>query len=106
MAGLYRSTHALVCPSLYEGFGISPFGAMAVDCPVISSNTSSLPEVVGESGEYFDPVNLESITAAMEAVAYSELRFKELDALGRLQCSKFSWERCARETPDIYRRLL
>lgn len=106
LAGLYRSAHAFVYPSLYEGFGIPLLEAMAADCPVILSNTSSLPEVAGEAGEYFDPESQESMTAAMEAVAYSESRRKELGALGRHQCSKFSWEKCARETLDIYRRLL
>lgn len=106
LAGLYRSAHAFVYPSLYEGFGIPPLEAMAAGCPVISSNTSSLPEVIGDAGEYFDPETQESITTAMEAVVFSASRRAELIALGRQQCSKFSWEKCARETLEIYRRLL
>lgn len=106
LAGLYRNAHLFVYPSLYEGFGIPPLEAMAADCPVVCSNTSSLPEVVGEAGEYFDPTNEESMMVAMETVAFSESRRVELVALGRIQSSKFSWEKCALETLDVYRRLL
>lgn len=105
LAGLYRGAAALVYPSLYEGFGIPPLEAMAAGCPVICSNTSSLPEVVGNAGEYFDPASRDSMVAAMERVLDSPSRRLELVQLGRQQLQKFSWERCARETLDIYRSL-
>jgi len=61
LAGYYRNAAAFVYPSLYEGFGIPPLEAMALGCPVICSNTSSIPEVVGDAGEYFDPEQDEAI---------------------------------------------
>jgi glycosyltransferase involved in cell wall biosynthesis len=106
LAQLYGEAEALVYPSLYEGFGIPPIEAMAVGCPVITSNTSSLPEVVGDAGEYFDPSDEAAITQAIERVASSSIRRAELVALGLQQYRKFTWEKCARETHEIYRRLL
>ncbi|UYO93966.1 glycosyltransferase family 4 protein [Pollutimonas sp. M17] len=106
LAHLYGEAEALVYPSLYEGFGIPPIEAMAVGCPVITSNTSSLPEVVGNAGEYFDPTDEMAITHAIEQVAGSPTRRAELVALGLKQCRKFTWEKCARETRDIYQKLL
>ncbi|WP_348066282.1 glycosyltransferase family 1 protein [Polaromonas sp.] len=106
LANLYRGAAAFVYPSLYEGFGIPPLEAMAMGCPVISSDTSSLPEVVGDAGEYFDPMRVESMTAAMERVTQSPSRSFELVKLGRQQYRKFSWEKCAQETMMVYRSLL
>jgi len=106
LARLYRGAAALVYPSLYEGFGMPPLEAMAAGCPVICSNTSALPEVVGNAGEYFDPASRDNMAAAMERVLDSASRRQELLQLGRQQLKLFSWERCARETLDIYRSLL
>jgi glycosyltransferase involved in cell wall biosynthesis len=105
LATLYKGAAAFVYPSQYEGFGIPPLEAMSLDCPVICSNTSSIPEVVGEAGEYFDPLDIESIKVAIERVLQSPMRQAELVALGRSRREQFSWERCARETFDVYRRL-
>lgn len=105
LAALYKGAAAFVYPSKYEGFGIPPLEAMSLDCPVICSNTSSIPEVVGDAGEYFDPWDIESIKAAIERVLQSPVRRIELIALGRSRREQFSWERCARETFDVYRRL-
>lgn len=106
LAGLYRGAASLVYPSLHEGFGIPPLEAMSLDCPVICSTTSSIPEVVGDAGEYCDPFDIESIRSSIERVMLSPERRSELIALGRSRCELFSWERCARETLDLYRRLL
>ena len=83
LARLYSGALAFVYPSLYEGFGLPPLEAMACDCPVVCSNTSSIPEVVGEAGEYFDPADLDSMREAIERVATSgELRQRlRLDAI-------------------------
>lgn len=106
LAAAYKQAFAFVYPSLYEGFGIPPLEAMSMGCPVICSDSSSLPEVVGGAGEYFDPNNEESITSAMEKVLLSPARRDQLISLGHEQVCNFSWERCAKETLDIYRRLL
>jgi glycosyltransferase involved in cell wall biosynthesis len=79
---------------------------MSLDCPVICGAISSIPEVVGEAGEYFDPDDIESMRDAMERVLQSSTRRQELVQLGRERCRLFTWERCARETRDVYRTLI
>lgn len=105
LAALYTGAAAFVYPSKYEGFGIPPLEAMSLDCPVICSNTSSIPEVVGDAGEYFYPFDQDSIRVAIERVLQSSHRREELVSLGRQRCKLFSWERCAQETLAVYRRL-
>ncbi len=106
LASFYRAAALFVYPSLYEGFGIPPLEAMSLGCPVACSNTSSIPEVVGEAAEYFDPKDTESIRTAMESVLTSTARQAELIDLGFERCAQFSWERCARETLAVYRSLM
>ena len=106
LASIYRKARALIYPSLYEGFGLPPLEAMSAGCPVICSNTSSLPEVVGDAGQYFDPLSQESMMEAMEGVLCSPKRRDDLIAKGYLQASKFSWKKCAQETIREYQKLL
>lgn len=106
LAALYCGAAAFVYPSMYEGFGIPPLEAMSLDCPVICSDTSSIPEVVGEAGEYFNPADIDSIREALERVLQAGVRRTELVELGRARCKLFSWERCALETMAIYRSLM
>jgi glycosyltransferase involved in cell wall biosynthesis len=106
LANLYKEAYALVYPSLYEGFGMPPLEAMALGCPVICSNTSSLPEVVGNAAETFDPLDNESIKLSMEKVLYStQYRLRLID-LGLGRSRMFSWNKCASETELIYRKLI
>lgn len=105
LATLYQQAVALIYPSLYEGFGIPPLESMAVGCPVICSNSSSLPEVVGDAAETFDPLDDEAMLAAMEKVLGSSSRRNALIEAGRARYTLFTWEKCARETEDIYRKL-
>jgi glycosyltransferase involved in cell wall biosynthesis len=102
----YRGAAALVYPSAYEGFGLPPLEAMARNCPVISSNTSSMPEVIGNAGEYFDPQVLDSISGAIEAVVFSKDRTQQLVRLGRERVRLFTWQRCAQETRAVYQAVL
>jgi len=106
LAQLYQGAEAFIYPSLYEGFGIPPLEAMSLGCPVIYSNTSSLSEVIGDAGEYFDPSSTESIRYAIETVIQSQARRDELVQKGRDRCVIFSWARCADETMSIYRNLI
>jgi glycosyltransferase involved in cell wall biosynthesis len=106
LASLYKRASVFIYPSLYEGFGIPPLEAMAYDCPVVCSKTSSIPEVVGDAGEYFDPADIESMRAAIERVVLSESHRKLLIAKGRARLKYFSWDRCAAETLDVYRKLI
>ncbi len=105
LAGLYQRASAFVYPSLYEGFGIPPLEAMSHDCPVVCSNTSSIPEVAGSACEYFDPADIESMRNAIERVVASDSLRKLLIEKGRERLKKFSWDRCAVETLDIYKKL-
>ena len=105
LAKFYERASVFIFPSLYEGFGIPPLEAMAHDCPVACSNTSSMPEVVGDAGEYFDPDDVAAIRMAIERVVMSDSRRKLLIAKGRARLKCFSWDRCAAETLDVYRKL-
>jgi glycosyltransferase involved in cell wall biosynthesis len=106
LADLYTNSAAFVYPSLYEGFGIPPLEAMSFNCPVICSNASSIPEVVGDAGEYFDPYDIESISAAIEKVLFSSTLPQEMISRGQERTKKFSWEKCAEETEKVYCSLL
>lgn len=106
LGAMYMGATAFVYPSLYEGFGIPPLEAMSLGCPVICSNATSIPEVVGDAGEYFDPADPEAIRDAIERVLQSNDRRRELVAKGHARRGLFSWERCASETLDVYRSIL
>jgi glycosyltransferase involved in cell wall biosynthesis len=108
LADLYRHATALVYPSLYEGFGLPPLEAMHYGCPVICGNTSSIPEVVGDAGVYFDVHDSDSagrLARKLEEVASHSTERARLTTLGREQVRKFSWEACARSTVSLYQRL-
>jgi glycosyltransferase involved in cell wall biosynthesis len=100
---LYQQAAALIYPSQYEGFGLPPLEAMAMQCPVVSSNTSSMPEVIGDAGEYFDPAQTDSTRCAIERVVFSEKRTQELIAKGSERVKQFTWAQCAENTLEIYR---
>jgi len=102
LVDLYLRAHAFVCPSLYEGFGLPILEAMGLGCPVICSNTSSLPEVGGDSAEYFDPNNLEEMSSTIEKVVFSDTARGELIDKGLERSRAFSWDRCAKETLHVY----
>lgn len=102
---LYEQARAFVYPSLYEGFGLPLLEAMAHHCPVVCSATSSMPEVVGNAGEYFDPSSAESIAHSLEHVVYTGCYAKILVQRGLERLGQFSWQRCADETLSVYQRL-
>ena len=103
---LYKTATAFVYPSLYEGFGLPPLEAMGYKCPIISSNTSSMPEVIEEAGEFFNPHDIESITHAIENTVLSPSRISELQTKGTARLAHFSWRKCASETLEIYKEKL
>lgn len=106
LGDLYAKAHAFVCPSIYEGFGLPLLEAMAHDCPVVASNTSSIPEVVGKAGVYFSPLDIEDQAEAICGVVFDEQRRSRLIELGRRQLLLFSWKSCALETQAVYSRVL
>jgi glycosyltransferase involved in cell wall biosynthesis len=106
LASLYKRASAFVYPSFYEGFGIPPLEAMSFDCPVACSNTSSLPEVVGDAALLFDPEDTDAIRTSIENVLTSPEIRATLISRGRERIKRFSWDRCASETVKIYRELV
>jgi len=106
LGNLYKHASALIYPSLYEGFGMPPLEAMAQNCPVIASNTSSIPEVVGNAGELFDPLDIDSMRYSIEKVLYSDHLRDKLINLGHKQIKLFSWEKCAIETRKVYQKVI
>jgi len=105
MQGYYKLAKVFVYPSLYEGFGIPPLEAMSFNCPVVCSNTSSMPEVVGNAALMFDPNNYDSIKLAIEKVIENEGLRNCLIERGREQVTLFSWEKCAQETHEVYKKV-
>jgi glycosyltransferase involved in cell wall biosynthesis len=99
----YESAAAFVFPSRYEGFGLPPLEAMACGTPVVTSNISSLPEVVGDAAVLVNPENVFDISRGIQEALLDEALRAELILRGREQAARFSWERTAREVLEIYR---
>lgn len=106
LTSLYRSASAFAYPSIYEGFGLPPLEAMLNGCPVISSNTSSMPEVIQDAAEFFNPQSLDGLISALESVLFSEDRKKELIQKGKDRVTEFSWRKCATQTLDVYQQFV
>ena len=106
LQALYRGARALVFPSLYEGFGLPALEAMAHGTPVISSATSSLPEVVGDAGLLVDPYLAPAIADAMHRLLQDEVLARRLGECGRIRARQFTWERTAQGTLEVYRKVL
>ena len=98
LPALYRGAVAFVFPSLHEGFGLPPLEAMACGTPVVSSMTTSLPEVVGDAAVAVDPLDVDSIATGIDRVAGDEQLRTELRSRGLVQAARFSWDETARRT--------
>lgn len=105
LPGLYNSADLLAYPSQYEGFGLPPLEAMACGCPVITSNTSSLPEVVGDAGILIDPSSPKSLADAMLWLLNDDITRKDFVRKGLERSKQFSWKKCAEETMQIFREV-
>lgn len=103
---LYAGARLLLYPSLYEGFGFPVLEAMSMGCPVVTSNTSSLPEIAGRAGLLIDPTDPAQIARAMERMLDEPGLAGRLRQAGLRRARAFSWERCARETAAVYRATL
>jgi glycosyltransferase involved in cell wall biosynthesis len=103
---LFKLARAYIFPSFYEGFGLPPLEAMAKGCPVISSERTSLPEILGEAAIYFDPDNEEDMSEKIKQVLSEESLRKNMISSGYEQVKQYSWWECARKTKDVYLTVL
>lgn len=106
LQALYQGAHALVFASLYEGFGLPALEAMSHGTPVITSNVSALPEVVGDAAILVDPTSVESISRAMVQLLEDDALRQELGRRGKIRSRLFTWEATAAETLRVYRSLV
>jgi glycosyltransferase involved in cell wall biosynthesis len=102
LACLYRLASLFVFPSLYEGFGLPPLEAMASGTPVVTSNVSSLPEVVGDAALLIDPYEPEALADAMRSVLSDPALRESLRERGLARAREFSWDRSIRRVREIY----
>lgn len=106
LPALYSAARLFVFPSLYEGFGLPPLEAMACGTPVITSNSSSLPEVTGDAALLIDPFDVSSLAEAICRVLDDAELAADLRRRGQQQAARFGWPRTAHETAQIYHRLM
>jgi len=102
---LYANAEAFVYPSLYEGFGLPVLEAFSNNCPVIMSNTSSLPEVGGDAAQYFDPMSQSSIASAIEAVISNKNLQSELRTKGKQRLNLFNFDKTLKQTINVYKQV-
>lgn len=106
LAALYTQAVMFVYPSLYEGFGLPPLEAMQCGTPVITSNVTSLPEVVGDAGIMIDPMDKDALCQAMWDVYSQPTLRQQLSEKSLNRAKQFSWKRCAQETVTAYKTSL
>lgn len=106
LPALYAGAAAFCYPSRYEGFGLPALEAMASGVPVITSNQTSLPEVVGDAGLLLDPDDVDGMRESLRRLLEDRVFAKELGLRGLDRSRMFSWDRCARETFAVYERVM
>ena len=105
LAYLYSRAALFAYVSLYECFGLPPLEAMAAGCPVVASNATSVPEVVGDAGLYVDPLDTQSIASAMAEMLSDEGLRQRMIEKGKAQASAFTWAHTFERTVEFYREL-
>jgi glycosyltransferase involved in cell wall biosynthesis len=103
MPALYAAVDMLVYPSIYEGFGLPPLEAMSVGTPVVAGSASCLPEVLGDAALLVPPRDDRGFAEAVEALLTDQALREKLVQLGKARAASYSWERCARQTLEVYR---
>ena len=102
---LYQHAGAFVFPSLYEGFGIPPLEAMACGVPVVASTGGALPEVLADAALYFDPLDVQAMSAAIERVLTDDACRCDLRSRGFVRASEYTWERAGRAALRLFERV-
>lgn len=105
ISALYKRTVALTFPSFYEGFGLPVLEAQSLGVPVLTSNTSSLPEVGGDSVFYVNPYNVEEIAQGLERIARDKDLRNQLIEKGYENLKRFSWEKSAKKLLEIFYKI-
>lgn len=105
LPALYSAADALAFPSLYEGFGLPVLEAMACGTPVLTSNTSSLPEVAGEASLLVDPLNTDEIAQALRRILSDQALRQSLREKGMARARSFTWRKSAERTLSAFRRV-
>jgi len=105
-AAIYQGAKIFTFPSVYEGFGLPPLEAMASGIPVISSDTSSMPEVIGEAGILLSPHDRSGWVKAIRELKTNENLYKKLVEKNKEQVKKFDWDITAQKTIEVYRQVL
>ena len=106
LPALYSAADVLAMPSFFEGFGLPPLEAMACGTPVIASNTTSLPEIVGDAGLLAPPDDERAWVEALGRLATDRALHERLAAAGLARAARFTWEETARQTAEVYRRAI
>ncbi|MCE5219335.1 glycosyltransferase family 4 protein, partial [bacterium] len=106
LVAYYRAASLFAFPSLYEGFGLPVLEAMACGTPVVTSNSSSIPEVAGDAAILVEPRDTAALAAAVEGVASDEALREDLRGRGLEQAARFSWDRTAEMTLEVYKHVL
>jgi glycosyltransferase involved in cell wall biosynthesis len=105
LPAIYNLAKVFVYPSYYEGFGLPVLEAMACGCPVITSSTSSLSEIVGNAAILINPTNIKDITEVILKIVSNKKLKLELIKQGLKQVKKFNWQNCAKKTLNVYQSL-
>ncbi len=105
-ADIYQKALALVHPAFLEGFSLTGLEAMALNCPVIASNSSCLPEIYGDSVLYFDPNNSKDLIVQINKLQNDPKLQQQLIDRGHQQVKKYSWDKCAQESLNFYEKII
>ncbi len=102
LAALLSGCTSYIFPSLYEGFGLTPLEAMSCGAPVLSSDSSCMPEVLGDAAYYFDPLDIDDMVVSMSRMAYNKMLQKDFSKRGLDQVKKYSWKKMTQELVKLY----
>lgn len=102
---LYENATVFIYPSLFEGFGLTILEAMATGCPVITSNKTSMPEILGRAGILIDPENIHEISESLLETCTNDFLRSDLKRKGILRAKEFTWNNCASKTLEVYKLL-